>query len=127
MQSLIFSKVIPLKIESESNKREHWSKSHNRHKRQKEIVKYLLKGISLYLFQEKELRIKLTRISPRMLDQHDNLRTGFKYIVDQIADLIFPGKKAGRADDAKNLEWDYAQERGEPKFNGFRIEIFSKY
>ncbi len=127
MDSLIFTKVIPLKVESETNKREHWAKSNNRHKRQKDIVKFNLKGLSLHLFQETELKIKLTRISPRKLDAKDNLPTGFKWIADAIADLIFPGKAAGRADDAANLEWDYDQEKGPPKFNGFRIEIFSKY
>lgn len=127
MENLIFSKVIVLKVESEANKQEHWTKSGKRHKRQKDIVKFNLKGLYFYLFQEEQLKIKLTRISPRMLDGHDNLHMAFKWIVDAIAELIFPGKAAGRADDAKNLEWDYDQEKGPPKFNGFRIEIFSKY
>ena len=64
-------------------------------------------------------RICLTRIGLRPLD-FDNLVYSFKYIRDEVADLIIPGLARGRADGDKRIEWDYKQEIGQ---NGFRVEI----
>lgn len=131
MENLIFSRTIQMKgsakVISEGNTFENHFVANKRHQLQKILVKNELKALRLYFFQQNDLKIKLIRISSRKLDKHDNLRMAFKFIVDAIAELIFPGKAAGRADDAENLEWDYDQEKGPPKFNGFRIEIFSKY
>lgn len=118
--NLLKSWEIPIEVVSEANISEHWSKSSKRHKNQKRFVRYFLSNISVY--SNLPITIKLIRISPRMLDEHDNLRTAFKYVVDAIADLIYPGKKAGRADDTKLITWEYAQEKGKEK--SIRIEIY---
>ena len=57
----------------------------------------------------------LTRISGRTLDAHDNLRSAFKSVVDQIADEL-----ALTSDRSPRIDWHYAQERGAP---GYRIQL----
>jgi len=52
------------------------------------------------------LVVTVTRVAPRKLDAHDNLRAALKPHVDGIADAL-------RIDDASPLvRWDYAQRRG---------------
>ena len=109
---------FPLKTVSEANRRDHWSKSAQRHRMQKFVVQQALKC---------EIRavklpccIKLTRISQRMLD-FDNLVSSQKYILDAICDLIIPGLKPGRADSDPRISVSYHQEKG--KMQQLRIEI----
>ena len=118
---LIASCEIPLKVVSESNLQEHWSKKAKRHKTQKLCVKSVLSRHKFTL----PCSVHLTRIAPRQLDAHDNLRSAFKWICDCIADLILPGQKAGRADDSKEISWHYFQEKGKPKEYAIKIEIFA--
>ncbi len=119
---LLESHTLEINVVSESNTREYWRKSYNRHQIQKLLIKNGLPYISFY--KDIPILIKLIRISPRKLDEHDNLPTSFKYIVDSIADLIYPGKKAGRADDTCMIKWRYAQEKGEKGYKGMRLEIY---
>ncbi len=56
------------------------------------------------------LVITLTRIAPRELDGHDNLRTAMKHVVDGITDAL--GLKSDRD---PRLTWAYEQERGRPR------------
>lgn len=52
------------------------------------------------------LVVTVTRVAPRKLDAHDNLRAALKPHVDGIADAL-------RIDDASPLvRWDYAQRKG---------------
>jgi hypothetical protein len=51
------------------------------------------------------LAVTLTRIAPRALDGHDNLRAAFKPIVDGLADRL------GVKDNDPRVSWHYAQER----------------
>jgi len=120
---LVYQLIIPrMRIKSEANSSEsYWSKS-KRHQRQKKMVK-------AYLLQERPIiglpvYIHLTRIAPRFFDAHDNLPSSMKWIVDAIAEYIIPGKKPGRADDSKEINWIYNQEKGKPKEYSLRIEIF---
>ena len=53
------------------------------------------------------LVITLTRIAPRELDGHDNIRTALKPVVDGIADAL--GLKSDRD---PRVQWLYAQEQG---------------
>ena len=46
-------------------------------------------------------------------------------IVDAIADLIYPGQQAGRADDTDMITWKYSQEKGAQGYKGLRIEIYA--
>lgn len=77
--------------------------------------------------------ITLTRLSPRTLDK-DNLPTAFKYVIDELAEILMPEYKAsyvnkkgkrvqikGRADADPRITWHYRQEKNH--FYGIRIEI----
>lgn len=121
---LIESKTLEIHVVSEGNTHEYWRKSHNRHKSQKFLISKGLPFISFY--KNIPITIKLIRLSSRKLDEHDNLSFAFKYIVDAIASLIYPGQQAGRADDTDLIKWKYGQEKGKDGFKGIRIEIYDQ-
>lgn len=117
----LFAKPIPitgtlslqLRIEakiptvSEANTHEHWTKSRKRHKIQQMLIRAAWPKnaqISLPCY------VCLERLSPRTLDS-DNLATAFKFIRDQVADLIVPGKAKGQADADPRIEWIYRQRK----------------
>ncbi len=123
---------IPLKTISESNTKEHWTKSSKRHKGQQFFVRHLFSAEKKKIPMPCE--ITLTRISTRFLDAEENLPMAFKWIKDEIGACNFPekvvtyitkkGKSAknkGHADSDPNVTWKYAQEKG--KIHGIRIEI----
>lgn len=87
---LIKSWTLPIETVSEGNLFEHWTKASARHKKQKNLIKLYLKEIST--FKDKKITVKLIRISPRKLDADENLRMAFKWIKDQISELIYPEK-----------------------------------
>lgn len=109
---------LPIKTVSEANISEHWTKSSKRHNSQAFSIRYWFKNASPKF--NLPLAITLTRLSPRKLDS-DNLVIAFKWIKDAIADQIFPGLAAGRADDSPELTWHYKQENA--KSYGIRIEF----
>lgn len=104
---LIYQTQFPLKTVSEANCHEHWTVKYRRHKKQKKFIWAILKRdrpkISLPCL------IKLKRIGKRKLDS-DNLQMSLKWIRDAVADTIFPGQIAGKADDSDQLSWEYSQE-----------------
>lgn len=51
-------------------------------------------------------RITLISMRPRLVDGHDNLRTGLKPLVDRITEWI-----GFESDSDKRLEWNYEQFR----------------
>jgi hypothetical protein len=115
--------VMPIKIVSENNLSEHWTKKHRRHVVQKKTVKYyfsLLEDIP-----HPPCHIILTRISPRLLD-FDNLTGSLKWILDAVCDQLIPGLKPGRADGDKRLSFEYQQKKGLPRQYGIQIEIVDK-
>lgn len=119
---IIASWTIPnMRIVSEGNSNENFWKKSARRKIQKTNTKVY------FLRENPDIRlpcsIRLTRIAPRMLDSHDNLPMSLKWIVDSLADCIFPGKAAGRADDCKEITWLYNQEKGKTKEYALRVEI----
>ena len=102
-------------------KSETWHDKSRRHRDQKEQV-------SRTLNREKPpiglpCTVILTRISPRCLDADDNLRVSMKWIKDAVADYLIPGKQPGRADDSKEIKWEYRQTKGLIKENGVIIEL----
>jgi len=115
--SKIFVSTLPIRIQSEANLSEHRMKKYTRLKKQKGIVQLVLKNCGI----KPPCKVIMTRISPRELDEHDNLRSALKHIVDVIADILVPGLKAGRADGDKQIEWAYAQRKGLAK--EFALEI----
>lgn len=58
-------------------------------------------------FVDHKIRVTITRIAPRKLDEHDGLRTALKSVVDGIADGL-----GFKRDDDPRLVWQYKQERG---------------
>lgn len=121
---LIKSYTLPIVTVSEGNLFEHWRVSHKRHKQQKQDVNHYLSELSAY--KDKKITVKLIRIASRKLDAHDNLRMSLKFVVDAIADILNPGKAAGRADDSDLIEWQYDQEKGKPKEKAIRVEIYAR-
>jgi len=111
---------VPIKILSEANNSDHWTKKKARKDEiRKEIrIEWIKIGcpyISLPCL------IKITRIAPRELD-FDNLVFSMRSVTNMIADLIIPGLAAGRADGDKRLKFEYLQ-RKVPKTYAVEIEI----
>ena len=110
-----------IRTASESNSFEHWTVKAARHKDQKQ-------KISKVLSKEKPpitppCTCILTRISPRMLDDYDNLPMAFKWIRDAVAEYLIPGKKPGRADDSKEIIWKYDQRKGGVREYAITLEL----
>jgi len=101
---------IPLKLVSEANTREHWTKKHTRKKKQQQMVYQAWHNLDVNL----PINISFTRIAPRRYDS-DNLVTSFKHVRDIICSLITPGLAPGRADDLDGISFEYHQHRGEKK------------
>lgn len=120
----MISIIIPIKTVSESNCSEHWAKKRKRYKEQKFMTfiscKDHINPNTLPCI------INMTRIAPRQLDD-DNLPMSMKWIRDEIADLLIPGKARGQADSDPRIKWTYAQEKGKPKEYSVKIEIVTDH
>lgn len=105
---------LPLRIESEANRQEHWSRKQPRKKMQGSLVPLALRlapkfeGVLKHFNAGGKTRITFIRIAPRKLDD-DNLPNAFKKCRDSVADLMKPGLAPGRADDDPRFEWKYDQ------------------
>lgn len=112
--------LIPLKILSAANIREHWAIKSRRDKLQKETAAlYINKFLSMITLP---CTIKFTRVSSRKLDS-DNLQYAFKAIRDKVCSMLIPGLAPGRADDDDRITITYDQVKDEPKVTGFKITI----
>ena len=112
--------TIPIRIHSEANLHQHWTKNHARHRKQRG-------AISLFLGPHKDsiklpCIITMIRIGPRFIDD-DNLVYSMKSCRDYIADLLIPGLAMGRADADPRLKFEYGQEKGNVREYALRIEI----
>lgn len=101
---------LPIRIESEQNCRDHWSVKARR------VKQHRLAALAVPV-HALPCVVTITRVAPRKLDSHDNLRSGFKALVDGIADRL------GVKDNDQRVEWRYAQERGRAKEYACRISI----
>ena len=110
---------IPACVESVANKRWHWSRLAKYHATMRQLSWATLQG---YHRSPPKLPVivRLTRIAPRELDGHDNLRSGLKGAADGVADWC------GVKDNDRNILWEYAQERGAPKTYSLRIEVLGE-
>lgn len=115
---------VLIKVESASNKREHWSIKHAREKAQKLAIRTNLVTV-LKKDLELPVVIKLTRVAPRPFD-YDNLVAGMKHVVDCIADILKPGLAAGRADSSEDMKFVYEQVKGKPREYKLLIEVIEK-
>ena len=115
---------LPIKTVSEANlSREHWTKKHKRHKKQKEAIRFALANRVTPVMLP--CLIKLTRIAPRFLDSHDNLPMSQKYVLDAICELLVKNKAIGQADNDKRIQVTYDQIKGVPHEYAIEIEIIS--
>lgn len=109
MKALEF--IIPLRIQSAANLREHWAVKARRVKKERAISRVVLAGVMAG--RNADLGplpavITLTRVAPRKIrDEHDNLRSAFKAVADGIAEAF------GIDDGDPRISWNYAQEKGE--------------
>lgn len=92
---------------STPNTREHWAKRAKRTKSQRDAMKT---AVHLWALEYglPQVVVTLTRVSPRAMDAHDNLRAALKPHVDGIADAL------GIDDSSQLVRWEYAQRKGAP-------------
>lgn len=123
MKTIIFWH-LPIKIANEANSTEHWTKKSRRHKIQKQRIKVE------FLKEKPNIKLPctctLTRIAPRELDDHDNLRTSLKWVVDAIASELTGNHIPGRADSNKNITWIFKQKKGGVREYGLGVEFFQQ-
>lgn len=106
--------TIPLHLVSGMNVREHWAVRKKRAEAHRGITKLRLRTAVSQLTPP--VIVTITRIAPRALDS-DNLQASAKHVRDGIADAF-------ELDDRSPLlAWNYAQERGAPKYYGVRIRL----
>ena len=106
--------TIPIRTVSESNARGHWSKRAKRARSQRAVAAMVLR--SNCAAPKAPLSVRLTRVSPRGLDD-DNLRGALKAVRDGVADWL------GVDDRSPLVTWLYAQERGKPREYAVRVEV----
>jgi hypothetical protein len=99
--------LLPIRIVSVMNLREHWSKRSRRAAIHRTTARLALLHAAVPP-KSGPVRITLTRIAPRKFDT-DNLASGFKGARDGVADWL-------KVDDGdERLTWVYAQRTGQPK------------
>jgi hypothetical protein len=126
--------ILPVCVESEQNRRDHWAQSKRRRDQQAAEVITAVEPYLNWVGRDARLRIELTRLAPRELDS-DNLIGGFKRIRDVIA-WVANGRRMrwttihgvkqlrpamGVDDDDPRFKWQYGQERS-PAY-GVRIRV----
>ena len=109
--------VVPVRTISEANRsrHEHWGTTSKRVKAQQLTVGWHL--VAAGSPPEPPWVVKLTRIAPRSLDSHDNLRASLKACADAVA------KWLGVDDADERVNWDYDQRKGKPKEYAVVVEI----
>lgn len=106
---------LPLRLVSGMNVREHWGARKRRAEEHRGVVKMRLQA-AVKPYATLPAVVTITRIAPRPLDD-DNLQASAKHVRDGVADAF------GLDDRNPRLAWNYAQERGRPKYYGVRIRI----
>lgn len=110
--------LVPIRLVSVANISEHWTATAKRRRDHRAACWYSLKAAKIP--HALPCVVTLTRIAPRKLDAHDNLRSAAKGCVDGIADWLDL-----KTDADPRVTWVYAQERGAPKEYALRIEVVS--
>jgi len=110
--------TIPIKIESEANLREHWSKKHKRKVAQQKA--FCVYWRSLKPLVKLPCKVIFTRFASRLLDS-DNLAGGFKAVRDSFA------KEIGIDDGSELLEFEYRQEKLSKREYYFSIEVLEPF
>lgn len=113
---------IPIRLRSIANIKEHWAITHKRNKKIKQLLHCYLPDLSKCHLP---CKVTLTRVAPRCLDT-DNLYYAFKFVVDEVCDMLMPGLARGRADGTGKIKIEYKQERGKPKEYAIIVRIKSE-
>ena len=117
MTATHWTALIPLRTQSEANRRDHWSVKAKRVKKQREAVLLVLrsKGVpKLDYYGLFSVDVTLIRFAPRQLDS-DNLQGSFKAVRDGVADVF------GIDDRDSRIKFSYQQEKA--REYGIHIEI----
>lgn len=110
----------PLATKSEANARGHWGRKADRASSQRGPARMLFEPRVRELGMRLPLVVKLTRVSPRELDD-DNLRPALKAVRDGITDAL--ASLGITSDRDRRVTWQYAQERGRPREQAVRVEV----
>jgi hypothetical protein len=107
--------TLPLHLASAGNARHaHWRQRHRATKKLRGSVALIARAYGVRPIVGPVV-VRLTRVAPRPLDGHDNLRAAFKACVDQLT------AEMGLTTDADaRVEWRYEQARGP---SAVRVEI----
>lgn len=110
--------LVPIRTVAETNEREHWSRRHKRRKAQREAVAWSLAPhqAAMVVFAKRWI-VTITRVAPRPLDGHDNLRSGLKATADEVARWL------GVDDGSDAVEWRYGQRRGRVREYAVEVRI----
>lgn len=107
--------VLPVATPNPSNgSHGHWRLEHARKRRLRKLAALGCPTAAL------PVTVRLVRLSAGRLDEHDNLRSALKPIVDGCADRL------GVKDNDPRIRWEYAQERVPRGTYGVRIEVISE-
>ena len=110
---------IPLRLISESNNSDHWTKKHKRKKIQSFLIRNFLKDVVI----STPVTIKLIRQGKRLLDEDNLIGGAMKHPKDVIADIIIPGLAPGQADGDNRIKWEYGQQKD--KSYALIVEIYN--
>lgn len=109
--------LVPIRIESEANRREHYYKVHDRKRAHAHAVGWVMKQHKPpAIAEDGQLVVVMTRIGARDMDS-DNLAGGCKQSRDTLA------KWLGLDDGDKRISWLYQQRRGKPKEYALEITL----
>lgn len=106
--------LLPIKVVSVANLREHWSTRAKRAKIHRSTAKMMLTQWGLH--PELPVTVTLTRIGVKTLDG-DNLQGACKAARDGVADWL------GLDDADPRVTWVYAQQRGKAGDYGMLVEV----
>jgi len=106
--------TMPIRTVSEANLREHWTVTCRRRKKHRQDAHWAMKQFAR---PRLPVAITLTRMSPRPLDQHDNLPISMKAAADGICDWL------GVDDGSPDVQFMYRQQRSKTAGVHVMIEL----
>lgn len=108
------SVVLPIRLVNGSNERSHWSTRRKRAEAHRDIT---AQALPRHKLPKLPVVVTITRYGRQLLDEGDNLNISCKHVRDSIAE------RYGVNDNTPQIEWRYAQERGE---YAAKVEIRAK-
>lgn len=109
-----------MRLESEANRRDHWTVKHARAKEQRYTVYYNLR-CTFWSLPTLPCTITLTRIAPRLLDGQE-LKETCEAVCFGVADWLAGAEGEGQPEQ-DGLFWKYEQQQGKPREHSLWITI----